>query len=52
MESPVNAFSVLVFAICNCLVSNVSPSLKQLMARLNRHQREITSFCEGYFKSL
>ena len=43
-KSPVTAFSILVFAICSCLVSSVRPSLKRLMTRLNRHRSEINSF--------
>ena len=43
-KSPVTAYSILVFAICSCLVSSVRPSLKRLMTRLNRHRSEINSF--------
>ena len=38
-QSPVVAFFIFMFAICH--VSSVSPSFKQLMARLNRHHSEI-----------
>ena len=40
------------FAIWSWLVSSVSPSLKRLMAQLNRHHNEIDSFYGDFFKSL
>ena len=35
-----------------CLTSSVGPSIKRLMARLNRHHSEISSFYGDFFKSL
>ena len=53
MEEPSSCFFELCF--CNmelCLVSSVSPSLKRLKARLNRHHSEINSLLSGFLKSL